>query len=207
MTRESIDKEIRELDREIVELQQTRPAPALKAERGDATDLAALDARIEKLRRRKTTLEDARVAAVWEAKRSLENECVPFIKRGLAEWRTIRSALSGLETGLRQFGETRKEVQALMRRGVRMTGLPTADLAVLSAVIEALGLDKHALPFLGDEIVALKDEEATFTAILDEFSRRGKSSPRAVRKFKPEDQPQGYLPALSGATRVGERRS
>jgi hypothetical protein len=199
---ETIDRETRKVDREIMELARTRPGPALAAERGDPKALAELDGKLEKLRDRKENLASARVAMKWEEKRALEAEAVPLVKKALGEWRNVRRGLSALVTGLGQYSENRKALDDLLGRRIRMTAVPTPQMPVLLGVIRALGLDPHALPYLNPDVATLEAEEAVFSKILDEFAARAASSPRAMAKVRPEDHGTGVLGAMTVSARA-----
>jgi len=200
MTVAEIDKEIQRVGREILNLQEQRPNPALEAERGDRRALADLDARIEKLKVRKETLADARVAVAWEQKRALEKECAPLVKEAGTQWKNVKRGLSALLTGLRQYSEAVEQVNEYRKRGVKMTALPTAELSVLAGVIKGLGLKPSSLPFINENTAGLEDEEQVFSAVLDEFETRAKTTPHAVRKRRPEDEATGGLAAMNSAS-------
>ena len=89
-------------ERELRELQRLRPGPALEAQRGNGAALAALDASIAKLERKKMDLEDALTAARKQIRVARAEEMLPALDEYHKALGLAKSGLGHMLAGLRQ---------------------------------------------------------------------------------------------------------
>ena len=194
---ESIDRQIRSVERDLRLLQQSRPAPAIQAYEGKPEALAQLDREISKCQARIETLKDARLASKWAGKRACEAELVPLIGTRLAAGKRLLVALAELRNAL----DHERDMRELLMQRVRELRVsdcvaPDPEQGVLAAVADGCGI-RIETPWL-PSCLDLQGDEETFAAVLNEFGKRAKlPGPKKQLPPRPEDQASGSLAAIS----------
>jgi hypothetical protein len=151
---ESLEQKIRKGERALESLRQTRPGPALAAQRGDGAALASLDEQIAAAEREVQTSRDALVGARHARILARDAAFVPFIQKRRQAGLVLQKSLAALGGAI---SEARRANSEMISKAAELhVRPPVADFVVGVLLEMATALDLDQLTIRMSEIKSRK---------------------------------------------------